>query len=299
MVQELFTTLSHKIREKPASFAEQYEILQFGGRASIIDLMELLAKICRHNRSAGERILTEMTRDRHERLELVILKVCATMARMGKTPDYIFEVLDVDRAGGSVDYQEFVDAIRLTLNIWVTQEEAEDLCAYIDDDYTGMISYQDWINKINFVDYADKVYSKLAMVSKSDFLIALVEEYEHEVVQDYYELLQMVRMPYLNESSVNSLLIQIDPTLEEEDVEKIYTEALQQERDPDNGVTPEGFCISVLKNRVGGYGVGMFDVYDLDPSLPKTSTGGVHTELVVERDNSGKLEVDLRRKHSK
>lgn len=39
------------------SFAAQYEILQYGGQASIIDLMELTMKICHNNREVGERII--------------------------------------------------------------------------------------------------------------------------------------------------------------------------------------------------------------------------------------------------
>ena len=63
-----------------------------------------------------------------------------------------------------------------------------------------------------------------------------------------------------------------------------------------DGISPEACCIAILKNRIGGYGVGMFDVYNLDQNLPKTSTEGVKTELVVERDTQGGLEIDLRKK---
>lgn len=61
--------------------------------------------------------------------------------------------------------------------------------------------------------------------------------------------------------------------------------------------TPESICIVVLKHRIGGYGVGMFDVNVLDSTLPKVSTEGVKTDLVVERNMQGNLEVGLKRKH--
>lgn len=81
--------------------------------------MELIAKICKRNRDAGERIISSFTRESITRLEVTIIKVCGTMARMGRTSDFIFHLLDVNR-GGYVTYDEFIDGIRHKLNIWVT-----------------------------------------------------------------------------------------------------------------------------------------------------------------------------------
>ena len=297
MVQEQFLALSSKVKDKPSTFSQNYEIIQYGGQASIIDVMELVQKLCRTNREVGERIITAMHKDRIDRIELSILKICGCMARMGRTSDFIFEILNAERTGHGLEYQDFIDGIRYTLNLWVTQEEAEDLCGYIDQENTGVITFDAWYSKVNFVDFADKMYSKAAMISKSDFLNSLVDEYEYEVVQDYYLLKQMIRYPVLNQATMASVLLQIDPNLEEEDLLNLYDEAKEQEDGSMGGVSPNALCVVVLKHNIGGYGVGMFDVYSLDNSLPKTSTEGVRTELIVERDNSGKLEIDLRKRN--
>jgi hypothetical protein len=52
--------------------------------------------------------------------------------------------------------------------------------------------------------------------------------------------------------------------MEEADVMRLWEEALANESNPRKGVSPESFSIVVLKNRIGGYGVGMFDVQALD-----------------------------------
>jgi len=52
---------------------------------------------------------------------------------------------------------------------------------------------------------------------------------------------------------------------------RIYEEALGNEKDPSKGVSPESFCIVVLKHRVGGYGVGIFDIMQLEAQLPRQS----------------------------
>lgn len=297
MIQEQFVALTCKIKEKPLNFAQIYEIAQYGGQASIIDIMELIQKICKSNREIGERIITAMHKERADKVELSILKICCCMARMGKTSDFIFEILNAERRGNGLEYQQFIDGIRYTLNIWVTQEEAEDLCSYIDQDEVGLITFDSWYAKVNFVEFAEKMYGKVAMITKADFLNALVEEYEFEVLQDYHILKQMIRVPVLNESSMSNILLKIDPNLEDEDLANLYQEAREQDSEKVNGVTANALCAVVLKHTIGGYGIGMFDVYSLDSSLPKTSTEGVRTELVVERDTTGKLEIDLRKRN--
>jgi hypothetical protein len=99
--------------------------------------MELVVKLCHGEREAGERIITLFQPDTtHSRLDIVLVKICGTMARMGNDKLYLFQILDLDK-GGTLDYHEFVDGIRYSLNIWVSQEEAEDLASFIDVSGTG------------------------------------------------------------------------------------------------------------------------------------------------------------------
>lgn len=297
MIQEQFVNLSNKVKDRPSNFSQTYEIAQYGGQASIIDVMDLVQKICRNNREIGERIITAMHKDRIDKVELSILKICGCMARMGKTSDFIFEILNAERRGRGLEYQDFIDGIRYTLNIWVTQEEAEDLCEYIDQDQTGLITFDSWYQKVNFVEFAEKMYSRVAMITKSDFLNALVDEYEREIVDDYRVLKNLIKYPVLNQAAMSSVLLTLDPNLEDEDIDRIYDESRMEDPNTPGGVTPHAVCVTVLKHNIGGYGIGMFDVYALDGSLPKTSTEGVRTELVVERDTSGRLEIDLRKRN--
>jgi hypothetical protein len=72
------------------------------------------------------------------------------------------------------------------------------------------------------------------------------------------------------------LLLQIDPSIEEHDITKLYEEALSQEQDVGKGlVSPESFCIVVLRHRVGGYGVGIFDIHAIEPLLPRATPSEV------------------------
>ena len=55
-------------------------------------------------------------------------------------------------------------------------------------------------------------------VTKADFLSALVEEYEYEVIGDYYKLRKMIRGKHLSQDNMEDLLIELDPTLEQHEM---------------------------------------------------------------------------------
>jgi chromosome segregation ATPase len=296
-IQEQFQLLCQKNKlRKPENFAQQYELLQYGGQASVIDVMELVVKLCRHNRTAGERIIAQLLPDNNaNRLELILLKVCGTIARLGKDPRAIFELMDRDQ-GGTLDYTEFTEGLRHALNVWVSQDEAEDLCAYLDDG-SGEISYFSWCSKISFAEYLDKAYTREAMITKADFLNSLIDEYEFEVVQDFYNLRQLVPSSELDVLMFFAVLQDIDPTVDEDYAQQLWQEAQAVEHH--DVVSSDSACIVMLKHQVGGYGVGMFDLSALDRTLPKTATEGVNTDIVVERDTSGELRVDIRKKENR
>ena len=114
VIQEIFNKKT--LPSKLSSFAKNYEILQYGGVTSIIDIMELVMEICKKRRDIGERIIYSMYKDSENKIEICLLKVIGTMARTGKNPEHFFEILDINH-GGSLDYHEFVDGIRYNLNI--------------------------------------------------------------------------------------------------------------------------------------------------------------------------------------
>jgi Ca2+-binding EF-hand superfamily protein len=107
--------------------------------------------------------------DLENKIDLILLKICGTMARMGKDTDYMFSILDLDK-GGTIDYHKFVDGIRLSLNIWVSQEEAEDLASYIDTNAKGQIDYYEWHSKVDFSEYSAMSEKSEYTVSKAEFL---------------------------------------------------------------------------------------------------------------------------------
>ena len=266
--------LTSHVKHWPNSLLQNYEIIQNGGQASIIDVMELVRRICGNNRDVGERIITAIHKNPINRIEFTLLKICGCIARMGKTSEFILEILNAEKTKN----QDFIDGIRDTLDLWLTKEELEDLCLHIDNENTGFITIKSWHSKVNFADFADMMYSTTAMINKSDFLNSLVDEYEYEVVQDYYRLKQMIKCPVTNQVMMANVLLEIDHNLEQEDLVSLYEEAMEEDGRV-GGVSPNAICAVVLKHNIGGYGVGVFDFYSIENRLDYISNEEIRTEM--------------------
>lgn len=262
-LQEQFKLLVKKVKNKPESFPEVYETMQFGGECSIADLVELVKKVFKNHRSAGERILDNLHRDQPDKLELAILKICANLAASGKTDDFIFEVLKSER----LDYQEFIDGVRETLDVWISQEEGEMLCELFDEEHEGTIQKSAWKAKVKFADFSEKIYCKAAMVSKADFLNSLISEYEYEALEDYHALKKLIQDNVLTPEAASKYLVEIDSSLNIDAQERIFKEALVHDGGHGKEVTCEAFCIVILKHTIGGYGKGLFQLELLQETL--------------------------------
>ena len=293
VAQEEFAKIASRTLVKSESFSESYDILQYGGQVSLIDAMEIVIRLSRGNREPGERIISLMFPVTEEnKMEITLVKVCGTLARMGKDSSYIFEMLDIDGLG-TVDYHEFVDGLRLTLDIWVTQDEAEDLCGFVDDDGAGTVSKAEWLEKIDFQAYVAKATSRTCMVSKSAFLTALVEEFEHEVVQDYYRIRSLIKKPTVDNKAALELLRRLEPMIDERTAMQLFEEAKTVDPDARGGVSPEALCVVILRNRVGGLGIGLFG--EIYTDLKALETPGRASEYPAEGRLSAYELEDARR----
>ena len=255
VIQDMFSKIV--ARNSGLSFAQHYEVLQYGGNASIVDVMELVMKVCKNDRMVGERVIFSIHKDSERKLEISLLKACGTLAKMNSDPQSVFELLDSNNTK-NLDYHEFVDGMRYTLGIWISQEEAEDICAYLDKDSNGNITIEEWVEKIDFEEFRRKIKEPSAFVTKVEVLVAFIEEYELEMVEDYNKLRQRVKCRNLGRDDFIGFVKEIDSEYKEHEIIKMF-ERLRKDENT-NYVSAEGACLSVMKNKVGGFGVGIFDL---------------------------------------
>lgn len=69
---------------------------------------------------------------------------------MGKQPKDIFAMLDRDKTG-TVSTEEFVKGLKLYLDLWLQPSEITNLLNYIDEESTGAIDYNEFVDKIGFL----------------------------------------------------------------------------------------------------------------------------------------------------
>ncbi|OMJ86526.1 hypothetical protein SteCoe_11942 [Stentor coeruleus] len=255
-VQDQFNNIIKKPKSKSENFSEIYETMQFGGEASIVDIVGLVKKVFSKHRPAGERVLYNLHRDRPDRLELTILKICSLLKNLGENEEYLFDA--IKDSGISADYQEFIDGIRDGLNVWISQEEAEGLCSFLDENGKGEITLEAWKNKIKIDEFINKADCKAAMVTKADFLNSLVAEYEYEVLEDYHALKNVIKGSNISAEQASQYLIQIDPDMNLDIQERIFKEALVHDGGKGKEVSSEALSIVILKHNIGGYGKGVF-----------------------------------------
>ena len=258
IIQEHFAMITKKNKLKSENFSEIYDIQQFGGEASIIDVVELIETIFKGRRDVGERILDKLHGDQPDKLEINLLKICGKLQRNGLNDDGFFEKLGAE--DGDLDYHDFIDGIRNVFDVWITQKDAEAICDLLDDKETGIISLKNWKKKINFIDLTEKIYSKPAMVTKIDFLNSIVCEYEYQVIEDYYKLRKLIKKNSLNAKETSQYLSQIDSSLNLDTQERIFKEAAAHEGGHTNEITSEALCLIILKHNIGGYGKGLFQI---------------------------------------
>lgn len=247
-----FNAICRRGSIKNENFSEVYETVQFGGETSVGNVIALIKKIFKEHREAGERILASIHADQPDALELKLLRICSQLKSAMLADDSLFPK-------ETLDYSEFIDNLRISLDVWISQAEAELLCQILDEKGTGEVQYSNWKEKIKFDDFCSKLETKPAMVSKADFLNSLIVEHEFEVLEDYHMLRSIIPKGNPISAELTSYyLLQIDANLDINFQERIFKEALVHDGGHGKEVSSEALSIVVLKHNIGGYGKGLF-----------------------------------------
>ena len=103
------------------------------------------------------------------------------------------------------------------------------------------------------------------MVTKIQVFHGFIEEYEQQILEDYNKIRDFAKVGTLDKKTFKESLKALDDHLSDNEIEKLFKEACKKEKS--KNVSREGFCISVLKNKIGGYGRGPFGNFYIDLSV--------------------------------
>ena len=103
-----------------------------------------------HDKVTGNHILQKLMPTGSSKDDFALFVVCWKMAKFGKTPKEIFGLIDKEKKG-SIGNAAFLDGVKNTLNLWLSEEECESLMNFLDEDKSGSLEMEEFEQKIQFL----------------------------------------------------------------------------------------------------------------------------------------------------
>ena len=277
-----------------------YEAAGTGGLAQLGDAIELIYTLFAGDKEAGEKALELLRPGKVSIEDFVAFKICHKMAKLGKTPEMIFTLLDKDQ-GGTIDVGEFITGTKGDLDLWISDTNVTKLLVQLDTSGTGEISKEAFMEKINMKFLIECNKSNVWVVTKANFLIALVEvaKYKQRKVLAH---LHPKCISALEQEAFNQIIAEYDPNSTPENTEKLFEEAKHKEEAADFANTGDVICkygmgeMKPFKNRelvqeVNRRKLGSFysDKTTVDTLLRRTSF--VSGDVKIEREEEEKTTI--------
>ncbi|CAI2368501.1 unnamed protein product [Moneuplotes crassus] len=270
---------------KPKKIQETMKVgvdLNTGGECSIFEVIEITTICIGKDKELLnsfipkiQPIMNEGENDPNQfLLNFSLLKICHRIAKMGKDIKYLYQALDKD-GGGTLDLQEIFHGLNENFNICFSKEEAIEVTQYLDSDQSGDVDFEEFQLKINYNNY-NKLYHQF-VITKQRYLELAIEEWKLYKESTKRRLMKKFAEFDDNGDGVltfdefESLVNNLDPNLSRNEISELFNETLElvtDEEDPDK-MTPESFCITALKYKLGGFGKDFFTDYLLSKKKGK------------------------------
>ncbi|CAG9329268.1 unnamed protein product [Blepharisma stoltei] len=248
-----------------ASGRAAFEAAGTGGVALLSDVIELLYTMFMGDREMGTLALEYIKPEAVSHEDFVAYKICHKMAKLGKTPEAIFNMLDKD-AGGTIDANEFISGTKEDLDLWISDENINKLMRLLDTRGNGEITKESFMAKINMKNLMEWNRSEDWVVSKASYLVALIDVYKAKQRKDTAFLFgeyEAFGTEGVNAEQFKSAALKYDPCLSDERVAQIWAEASQG----NDSIGPKLFVKTITKYGIGGYGFGTFLIRELMDAL--------------------------------
>ena len=165
---------------------------------------------------------------------------------MGKDVKYLYQTLDKD-GGGTLDPQEILDGLKLSFNLYFSQEEAKEVCSYLDSDGSGDVDFDEFQEKINYNNYTK--YYHCFLISKQHFIELVLNEWQEHKQREFEKLMKKFEEFDDNGDGVltfeefETLVNNLDPSISRENISELFNETLEMNSDDDDPdkMSPEAF----------------------------------------------------------
>lgn len=189
------------------------------------------------------------------------------MAKLGNTPDGIFNELDNDRSG-AIDEQELVRGIKETLDIMLSDQTIIEAFIQLSGE-DRVISRNDFLNRVNMANYIKYSTHDRYVVSKAQFLNVLVLGFNYVQRRDAARLNQRYRnmTKDLDKNVLKNALLEIDPDLSDFRLEEYLGQIYETSREEDVPLEISHLIRTILRNGIGTIGTSVYAVPELNQDL--------------------------------
>ena len=192
--------------------------------------------------------------------DFLLFKISNRAIRMGLTSEIMFAVLDAD-SSGAVGLKEFLEYLRRTLEIMVSDSEAAILREAFSLKLTGLVDKEAFLSRFQVKQFSEYSKNEDWVVSKANFLSVLIEVYKTIQLKDIAvltSLFKQYKKTKLAQPDFKELLLKLDKRLHHEQVCDLYEEALMYNSD----YSLDGVLLDSLIKVVFLYGIGKRGVRD-------------------------------------
>ena len=260
-----------------------------GGEWSILELIEITVNSMNKDKELLESFIWKIQPIRREGSEIPehkflltfsLMKIWNKIAKMGKDVKYLYQTLDKD-GGGTLDPQEILDGLKLSFNLYFSQEEAKEVCSYLDSDGSGDVDFDEFQEKINYNNYTK--YYHCFLISKQHFIELVLNEWQEHKQREFEKLMKKFEEFDDNGDGVltfeefETLVNNLDPSISRENISELFNETLEMNSDDDDPdkMSPEAFWKTAIGHRLGGFGTSFFTDYLIQKKIKPDTRGKI------------------------
>lgn len=222
-----------------------------GGQAFLNDVMTLIYSLFEKDRNLGENIIKLLQPEDLSQEDFVTFLICQKMAKLGRTPESLFRLIDMD-GNGFITETEFVRQIRDTLDLWLPEVSLRILYRNMTKKERNL-SYENFISAVNFAAYTENCTNEDYSVSMCNFMLAIIQvfrENERKFAMFTKKTIENRKLTGLNWSDFQVILSILDGSLTAGDMLDLWTVTVQAFPESDR-VTADQFVTVLLDYPVG------------------------------------------------
>ena len=200
-----------------------------GGSAFLRDVLLLVYSHFENERNVGERLIKLLQPDELSLDDYVIFLICQRMAKLGKSSDAVFKVVD-PMGTGAVGEGEFVMRIREALDLWLPEVSLRMFFRNISGS-EKRISQSVFLSKINLTGFSSNCTSEQYTISTCHFLLSLIQVFkdrERRFILSTNKFLHEQEIKQIAMTDFDSLVQMMDPMLTSSEIADLWTLAVHE-----------------------------------------------------------------------